>query len=176
MRYRRTVFCIVVSLLGIVLDVSVLPYTGLNTAYLPRFCLVNIVLIGSILGITPGLLCGAVTGILLDVTVYSPTGLVAAIYTVCGLGSALISSHSRAALVTVVPSIASLGLFELAMLITYFFSCGTFPTEKLLPALIRIGIAFVVIQILYIPFVRILKPASIGSLYGSRRRIKKEYR
>lgn len=174
MRTRKRLFCIIAALLGLLLDVSVLPFTGLNPAYVPRVCLISIILIGSISGSTSGMIYGALSGILLDITVYSPAGLVAVLYTVCGLISGFIASRSRAATVTVWPSLVSLTLYEFVMMCAFYFAGGALPAEKLLPALIRIGIAFALVQLLYIPCIRILKPATIGLIYGGRRRFRKE--
>ena len=54
MRARRRLFCIITTLLAVILDASVLPFTGLNMSYVPRLCLVNAALIGTVLGATQG--------------------------------------------------------------------------------------------------------------------------
>lgn len=162
MRTRRRIFCIIFALIGILLDSSVLPFTGLNMSYVPRVCAVNIIVIGIILGATQGIIYGAVSGILLDFTVYQPAGLVAVLYTVLGLASGFISHRVKPMLVTVVPTLICLFLGELVMLAFYYFTSGVFPVSHLLPALARIGIGFALVQILYIPCLRILKPSRIG--------------
>lgn len=165
MRTKRRIFCIVFALLGLLLDSSVLPFTGLNMSYVPRICVVNVTLIAIILGATQGIIYGAMSGILLDITVYQPAGLVSVLYTVAGLVSGFLSHRMKPALVTVVPTFVSLFLYETAMLMYFYFTSGVFPVSHLLPALIRIGIGFVLVQMLYIPCLRILKPTRIGKVH-----------
>ena len=162
LKTTRKIFCIALTLLGILLDSAVLPFTGLNMSYVPRICLINIISIATVMGATRGIIYGAAGGILLDITVYQPTGLISLLYTVMGLVSGFLTHRVRKPLVTVVPPLVSLVLFEVSMTFYYYFNTGVFPATRILPALIRIAIGFVLVQLLFIPCLRILKPAKIG--------------
>ena len=172
MRTKRRIFCICVTLLGVLLDASVLPYTGLNMHYVPRVCLIIITLIGTVLGSTQGMIFGAVAGILLDITVYTPAGLVAILYTLCGLASGFMSGRMKTSLVTVIPVAAAFLMYEIAMSGAFYISSGFYTGARALYALARIGIGFVLAQILYIPFVKILRPSKVGRGRYIRREVK----
>ena len=162
MRLRRRIFCILTTLLTLLLDTSVMPFTGLGMQYLPRICLVNVILIGTILGGTQGIIYGALAGILLGISAYQPAGLVAIMYTACAMTAGAISRKIKPALVTVLPPIVGYSMYELSMLMYYYVSTGFFPLAKFGLAGIRLAVALVLIQILYIPWIKILKPSSIG--------------
>ena len=162
MRLRRRVFCILLTLLTLLLDTSVLPFIGLNMQFVPRVCLVCVILIGTILGATQGIIYGALAGILLGISAYQPAGLIASLYTVCALTAGFISKRIKPALVTLLPATVGYVLYEASMLVYYYFSTAYFPVAKLGYAAIRLFIALILIQLLYIPSIRILKPSSIG--------------
>ena len=149
-------------LVGLLLDSSVLPFTGLNMSYVPRVCLVNIITIATVMGATQGIIYGAAGGILLDITVYQPTGVISILYTVLGAVSGFLTHRVKTSLVTVVPPLVSLVLFEASMLVYYYFNAGVFPAARIVPALVRVGIGFTLVQLLYIPCIRFLAPAHIG--------------
>ncbi|MBQ4227382.1 MAG: rod shape-determining protein MreD [Clostridia bacterium] len=162
MRTRRRIICIVLTLLTLLLDSSVLPFTGLDMRFVPRLCLVAVVLIGTVLGATEGIAYGAFAGILLDITVYQPAGLVAVFYTLCGLIAGFLSGRLRPYLVTVVPLTAAYLFFEIGMAIYVYFTVGTFPASQLPYAFLRLLVALFALQLLYLPAIKLMKPASIG--------------
>ena len=162
MRFRRRIFCILLTLLTLLLDTSVLPFTGLNMQYVPRVCLVFVILIGTILGSTQGIIYGALAGILLGISAYQPAGLTASLYTVCALAAGFLSRRVKPAIVTLVPASVGYAIYEISMLVYYYFSTAYFPAAKAGYAGIRLIVALVLIQLLYIPCIRILKPSSIG--------------
>ena len=63
---------------------------------------------------------------------------------------------------TVLPPALAYMIYEISMLVYYYFSTGYFPLAKFGEAGIRLIIALLLIQLLYIPSIRILKPSSIG--------------
>ena len=131
MRVRRRIFCILLTLLTLLIETSVLPFTGMNMQYVPRVCLVAVILIGTILGATQGIIYGAAAGILLGISAYQPAGMTAILYTVCALAAGFVSHKIRPALVTVVPSVLAYTLYEASMLIYYYFATGFFPLARL---------------------------------------------
>ncbi len=164
MRTRRRVFCIVFTLLGLFMDISVLPFTGIDVQYVPRLCLVNIILISTVMGGTRAMVYAAVCGILGDITVYYPPGLISFAYTFAAIIAGFISSRTRPSLVTVIPPLVTFVLYELSMLFALYFEAGYFAASRLGAAGIRTVAALVLVQLLYIPCVRILKPERIGML------------
>ena len=162
MRFRRRVFCITLTLLTLLIDTSVLPFTGLNMSYVPRICLTFVILTGTILGSTQGIIYGATAGILLGITVYQPQGMVAAMYTISAFSAGFVSKRIKPALVTVIPPLTGYILYEISMLIYYYVTTNYFPFGELGPVGIRLVIALALIQLMYIPGIRILKPSSIG--------------
>ncbi|MBR5751836.1 MAG: rod shape-determining protein MreD [Clostridia bacterium] len=162
MRRKRMFFLIVFTLFAVMLDASVLPHTGLNMRYVPRICLVAVALIGTVLGSTQGIIYGAMAGILLDITVYQPAGLVAVVYTLCGLIAGFISYRTRAYLVTLIPPAAVMLFYTAVMSLYVYFSTGVYPADKLGYALIQMVISMFLVQLLYLPLVKILKPTRIG--------------
>ena len=174
MRLRRRIFCTLLTLLTLVIETSVLPFTGLNMGYVPRVCLVCVILIGTILGATQGMIYGALAGILIGITVYplklegesvmklKPAGIVAITYIACALSAGYISHKIKPALVTVIPPLAGYALYELSMLAYYYLTTSYFPFARLGQAGIRLALAMVLVQLFYIPGIKLLKPASIG--------------
>ena len=162
MRLRRRIFCILLTLLTLLIDTSFLPFLGLKMQFVPRVCLVSTILIGTVLGSTQGIIYGALAGILLGIGAYQPSGMTAVIYTVCAFSAGFISARTKPALVTVLPPALAYMIYEISMLVYYYFSTGYFPLAKFGEAGIRLIIALLLIQLLYIPSIRILKPSSIG--------------
>ncbi len=162
MRLRRRIICIGFTLLTLLTDTSVLPYTGLDMRFVPRVCLVFVILVGTILGSTQGMIYGAMAGILLGITAYQPPGLIAAMYTLCAFSAGFISRRIRPALVTVLPPAGGYMMYEASMLIYRYFSTGYLPVGNLVYMLIRLVIALALVQLMYIPGIRLLKPSSIG--------------
>ncbi len=162
MRLRRRIVCLLMTFLTLLIETSVLPFTGLGMQFVPRVCLVNVILIGTILGSTQGIIYGALAGILLGISVYQPSGIIAALYTICALTAGFLSRRVKPALVTLIPPAGAYALYEISMLVYFYISTGFFPSARLGYAGIRLVIALVLTQILYIPGIRILKPTSIG--------------
>ena len=164
MRTKRRIFCIILALVCVLLDSSVLPFTGLDMRYVPRLCIAAICLIATVLGATQGIIYGAMCGILLDITVYQPTGLCAVTYTLCGLLVGFLTHRVRASLVTVIPPAAGMLLYEITMLFYTYFNTNYFPAGRIGYAFVRMIIALVIVQLMYLPGLKILKPARIGRL------------
>ena len=162
MRIRKRIICIVFALFGLLLDTSVLPYTGLNPQFVPRLCLTFILLVSIVSGATEGMITGALCGYLGDITVYQPVGLIAISYTLAALIAGFTAGKMRVRLVTIIPPLITYFLFECTMLLYTYFSTGFISMPNFWYGLIRMMISFVIIQLLYIPAVHILKPERIG--------------
>ena len=162
MRFKRRVFCIALTLFNVLVDTSVLPFSGLDMRFVPRISLVSVLLIGTVLGATQGIIYGAFAGIMLGICAFQPPGLIAISYTVCAMLAGIISNRSKPSLVTLIPPLVGYTLYEITVLIYSYIETGFFPLAKFGNAGIRLLIALVLIQLLYIPVVRILKPTYIG--------------
>lgn len=162
MRTRNRIICIIFALFGLLLDTSVIPFLGFTAKLAPRMCLTNILVISIVSGSTEGMIVGAICGYLGDITVYYPVGLIAVSYTLCAFAAGFMSRRLKVKLVTVLPPAVIYTAFELAMLIYSYFTTGQLMMANFLWGMLRMLVSFVLIQLLYIPAVRILKPARIG--------------
>lgn len=159
MRFRKRMFATAVVLLGLLLDTSILPFTSVNPLYMPRFSLCSILTIALLMGATQGILYGAVGGIILDVTLMVPTGLTSALFIVGGMICGWFSHARRRRLIsTVVGPFFSLFLYEFAYMVYFYFSAQTLELSQFLALLARVGIGIVLIQLLYLPYYKVLKP------------------
>ena len=60
MPLKKRLFAFAVSILFLLIDTSVIPFTGLNTAYMPRLSLLSVITIALLAGRTQGILYGAI--------------------------------------------------------------------------------------------------------------------
>ena len=152
MPLKKRLFAFAVSILFLLIDTSVIPFTGLNTAYVPRLSLLSVITIALLAGRTQGILYGAITGILTDITLTIPTGLVSALYTIAGFLAGWIGRKMRARILSsIVAPIVS-------MLVYYFMQAQTVAASQALAMLARVGIGTVLIQPLYLLYNLVLKP------------------
>ncbi|MBQ3080540.1 MAG: rod shape-determining protein MreD [Clostridia bacterium] len=159
MRLYKRIFLISMVLLSILLDTSVLPFTGINMLYTPKVALLTIVVIALLLGRTQGILYGAVAGVLMDITVAIPTGLVSIVYTVSGLISGYIGRKSRYRMLSsVIAPVLSMLIYEITLMVYYFSSAGAVTGSMFLMALVRTVIGTVIVQLMYLGFNLVLKP------------------
>lgn len=159
MRLRRNLFSFCTVLIGLVIDTSVVPFTGLPTQYAPKFALLTVLTIALLLGRTQGILFAAFGGLLLDVTVSVPTGVNTAVYIACALICGWFShKRRRHFLFSVLVPLLVLSLYELFFCAYYFLSAYSLSSVQLLSMLIRTGIGVVIIQPMYLIFNKVLKP------------------
>ena len=152
MPLKKRLFAFAVSILFLLIDTSVIPFTGLNTAYMPRLSLLSVITIALLAGRTQGILYGAITGVLTDITLTIPTGLVSALYTIAGFLAGWIGRKMRVRILSsIVAPIAS-------MLVYYFMQAQTVAASQALAMLARVGIGTVLIQPLYLLYNLVLKP------------------
>ncbi len=159
MPLKKRLFAFAVSILFLLIDTSVIPFTGLNTAYVPRLSLLSVITIALLAGRTQGILYGAITGILMDITLTIPTGLVSALYTVAGFLAGWIGRKMRVRILSsIVAPIAAMLAYELTMLVYYFMQAQTVSAAQALAMLARAGIGTVLVQPLYLLYNLVLKP------------------
>lgn len=158
MPLKKRLFAFAVSILFLLIDTSVIPFTGLNTAYVPRLSLLSVITIALLAGRTQGILYGAITGILTDITLTIPTGLVSALYTIAGFLAGWIGRKMRVRILSsIVAPIVSMLVYELTMLVYYFMQAQTVAASQALAMLARVGIGTVLIQPLYLLYNLVLK-------------------
>lgn len=158
MRTSKRIFCIITVVLALLADTSLIPFTGLNTAFCPRLCLITVITIGLMAGKTQGIIYGALAGLLLGFTIYTPQSFTLIIYVACGLIAGFFGRISSRYLITVLPVIIPLFVYEAAYAVYYYFSSTILPVSMLGNAAVRIGAGFLIAQIWYFPFSRVLMP------------------
>ncbi len=158
MRLYKRIFATCMAVLFVLLDTSVLPFSGINMLYCPRMALLSVITIALLLGRTQGILYGAVAGVLMDITVSIPMGLTSIVYTVAGFVSGYLGRKSRYALLSsIISPIISMLIYELAQAGYYIANAGIFSGDMFLMMLIRILIGTFLVQILYLLFNLVLK-------------------
>ena len=159
MRLRKRIFATVMVLLGLLIDTSILPFTGLDTAYAPRFALLTVITIALLMGRTQGLIYGAIGGVMLDVTLTIPTGLTSALYILCGFISGWFSRKKRGQLLSsILGPLLSLAVYEIVFLAYYAFTAHAVTTYQLVCVVVRTALGVVLVQPMYILFNLVLKP------------------
>lgn len=159
MRRRKRLFSTLVVLLFLLIDTSVIPFTGLNTLYVPKLALVAIITLALLMGRTQGILYGAIAGVLMDITVSIPTGLISILYTVCGFLSGLIGRKMRARFwSSIAAPMASMLIYEAVTMFYYVINARALMPFQIVAMLIRVLGATVLVQPLYLLFNAVLKP------------------
>lgn len=159
MRLKKRIFATAMVLLGLLIDTSILPFTGLNTAYIPKFALLVIITIALLMGRTQGLIYGAVGGVMLDVTLTVPTGLTSALYILGGFISGWFARKKRGQLLSsVIGPLISIAVYEITFLVYYFFTAHAITAHQLIALFVRVALGVLIVQPLYMLFNLVLKP------------------
>lgn len=162
----RRIMPMVLLLVAFLVDVSVVPFLS-SMRYLPTFSLVTIVVLGLLLGRTRGAMYGLIGGLLIDISVSTPLGLYALLFVISGYLSGYAGRRFQRNILT--PLLAPLiccGVFELVMIGYLYMASATVYFNILRDGLIRVAVAVVVSQPLYLLFDKILKPS--WSRYAAR--------
>ncbi len=155
MRRFLPVLLLIVSLM---LDTSVVTQFWI-ARYAPLFTLMSVVVFGLLLGRTRGSMYGMIAGLLMDISIGQMLGLYTAQFLICGYLSGLAGRrYQRYVLTPVVMPLICFSLYELAMTITRYLSNGFFDTQTLRDGLIRVPVAVVMTQIIYLLYNRIFRP------------------
>lgn len=162
MRAGKRIFCIITLLIALLLDVSIIPFTGLNMAYCPRLSLLVVITIAIIEGRTRGITFGVFAGLLLGFTVYTPTAVTAIIYTLTGFTAGFLGRKVSSTMITVIPVVIALALYEGVMAFAYYFTANSINNALIMYALARVLIGTLVLQVVFLPVVYVLEPARLG--------------
>ena len=154
----RRLFPALTLLAAVLLDTAVVPATPIRWLF-PFFTFTATVAMGLVLGRTRGALFGIFAGLLIDITVSTPVGLMMTLYALGGLAAGLAGrALRRTILFTVISAAGCLLLFEGAMLI-YSLVAGTdFAVSQLLHAMWRILLNTALVQLEYLIFNAAMRP------------------
>ena len=159
MRLQKRIFATVMVLAGLLIDTSILPFTGIDTAYAPKLALLSVITIALLMGRTQGLIYGAIGGVVLDITLTVPAGLTSALYILGGFISGWFARKKRGQLVSsIVGPLLSLAVYELAFLGYYVFNAHAVAPEQLIAIVVRVALGVILVQPMYILFNLVLKP------------------
>lgn len=163
--FRRILPPILV-LLTFLLDTAVLPIFT-NHWLIPPFALLTVHALGLLLGRTQGSLHGMIIGLLVDISLGTPLGLMTLFYGVLGyLGGWFGRAMLNHPLAPVISSIISFTLFELGMAGYATIASAAFSADMLIHAFIRIVLEIVLVEGLYILYDWLIKPSR--SRYAAR--------
>ncbi len=150
---------LILLLILVLLDLAVLPFL-VQSQYLPMLTLIGTVEFGLLLGRTRGSLYGMIGGLLIDILTGYPMGLRTVLYIASGYVSGVAGRRFQRYVLTpvVAPLISFLG-YETATGVYAWLSGAAVSGSDVRAALIRVAIAVVVVQPLYLLFDRILRPS-----------------
>ncbi|MEG1604726.1 MAG: rod shape-determining protein MreD [Clostridia bacterium] len=154
----RRFFPIILVLVTLLIDLSVVPSIAVHWA-VPVFLLPTVIVLGLLLGRTRGLLYGMVGGLLVDILVGHPMGLMAILYLLIGYLAGVSGRKFQRYLLTVVLTpIVCLSIFEISIAIYQFISGQQMTFDNLVQALARIGMETLIAQLMYLLYNRLLRP------------------
>lgn len=145
--------------LGVLLDATILPMF-FEHWLMPLFALVTVHCLGLLLGRTRGVLYGMIAGILIDISVSTPLGLMTLFYAALGyLGGWFGRKMYRNPLMPVIASLVCFALFELGMAIYATLATATVDSTLFVRAFLRLLADVAVTQVFYIVYDWLLKPS-----------------
>lgn len=154
----RRLLPFVILFFSLLLDVSILPPLISHWA-MPILLLDSVIVLGLLLGRTRGILYGMIAGVLLDILVCEPIGLMTMLFAVCGYLSGIAGRKFQRYLLTVaVTPILCLLFFEAATAFYALLAGATVTGVAAGRALARVGIQTALCQLLYLFYNFLLKP------------------
>ncbi len=159
MRLYKRVFCVCMVLLGLLLDTSIIPFSSLNPQYMPKFALLAIITIALLMGRTQGILYGMIGGVMMNITLSIPTGLVAVMYTIAGFLAGWIGRGMRIRILSsIIAPIVAMMLYEMSLALLFVVSSQMIIGTMFVNAILRTLIGTAIIQVMYLLFNAVLKP------------------
>ena len=149
----------VLVVIAILLDFTVIP-EFLQSAYLPLLTLVLVHALGLTLGRSRGALFGLIAGILVDISVSTPLGLMTVVATALGyLGGFFVRRVRRSPWWGVFS--AALGFVGAELILNFYviLASGQISAGLLLAALIRVGLDILCVQAACFVLDRLLRPS-----------------
>lgn len=159
MRFYKRFFASCMVIFFLLIDTSVMPFAGVNVMYMPKLSLLAALVIAMLMGRTQGMIYSTLGGVLMDISLTIPTGLVSVLYTISALVASFIAQRMRMRLlISVIAPIAAMAVFEFVLMAYYYLSAQTVSLAQFFAILARIGIGTVIVQPLYLLFNAVLKP------------------
>lgn len=155
----RRIFSILLVLIALLLDCTVLPvFTG--NALMPQWTLLTVHCLGLLLGRSEGALYGLIAGLLNDVLVSTPLGVMTALYTGMGyLGGWFARRRLRRPLTPLLSSAIGFAGYELFLAVYLLFASGQSSVGMMTDAGIRVLIHMILSLALCWVYEKMLKPS-----------------
>jgi rod shape-determining protein MreD len=155
----RRILPIILVLLMLMADCTVLPML-IAGDLVPLLTLVTVHCLGLLLGRSSGALYGLIAGLLLDISVSTPLGLMTSLYTGMGyLGGWFGRAMLNHPLAPVIASAICFTVFEFGMALYTIVAGAAFSSRLILHALIRIPMDIALTEGLYILYDWLIKPS-----------------
>lgn len=159
MRVLRRVWSIVLVIAALLLDCTILPMFT-SSPLMPLWTLLTVHCLGLLLGRSTGALYGLIAGILVDISVSTPLGLMTALYTGMGyLGGWFARRRIRRPLTPLLSALLGFTGYELFLAVYVLFASGQMNAGALTDAGVRILIHVVLSLILCWLYEKLLKPS-----------------
>lgn len=156
--FRRILPSILVAF-TLLLDTAILP-VFFSHWLMPAFALLTVHTLGLLLGRTRGSLFGMLSGLLVDISVSTPLGLMTLFYGGLGyLGGWFGRKMFRHPLAPLVSALVCFTLFEMGMAGFITLASATISSTVFVQALIRIALDVVLVEGLYIVYDWLIKPS-----------------
>lgn len=140
------------------LDTSILPVFSTHWL-MPLFALITVHTMGLLLGRTTGALYGMIFGLLADITVSTPLGLMTVFYALLGYVGGLFGRKLfRVFLAPAISAAVCFAVFELGMALYTTVAGAAFVTELFKRALIRLALDVALVQGLYMLYDWMIRP------------------
>lgn len=144
---------------AVLLDTTILPIFS-NHWLMPLFALLTVHTLGLLLGRTRGALFGMLSGLLVDISLSSPLGLMTMFYGGLGyMGGWFGRRMFRNPLAPVVSAVVCFAFFELGMACYATLAGASFSGELFVHALIRIAADVALVEALYVLYDWLIKPS-----------------
>ena len=155
----RRIWSIVLVLLALLLDCTILPMFS-SSPLMPLWTLMTVHCLGLLLGRSSGALYGLIAGILVDISVSTPLGLMTALYTGMGyLGGWFARRRIRRPLTPLLSSLIGFAGYELFLTVYVLFASGQMTSGALTDAGIRVLIHMVLSLVLCWLYEKLLRPS-----------------
>ncbi len=140
------------------LDTAVLPVFSVHWL-MPLFALITVHTMGLLLGRTSGALYGMICGLMVDITISTPLGLMTGFYALLGYAGGWFGRRLfRMTLGPAISAVVCFAVFELSMALYTTVAGAAFVQELFVRALIRLALDVVLVQVLYVVYDRMIQP------------------
>ena len=159
LREKRTARTVLMVLLALLVDCTILPVFT-SSPLMPLWTLMTVHCLGLLLGRSSGALYGLIAGILVDISVSTPLGLMTALYTGMGyLGGWFARRRIRRPLTPLLSSLIGFAGYELFLTVYVLFASGQMTSGALTDAGIRVLIHMVLSLVLCWLYEKLLRPS-----------------